>query len=105
MAEEFNKLSNKDLVKDSGITDVYEAQFTQMTPQVTAGLNDLDREFATGKIHMDDYNEGLLAGVGALASLHRNLNEGSKIRKNSKGEWEAITVELGNLTEAEQKAV
>lgn len=67
-------------------TDLYEATLTAATGAVTDGLIDLNKQFKSGSINMDEYYKGTIAGTKALITAHSKTNK--NIKKNSDGIWE-----------------
>ena len=67
-------------------TDLYEATLTAATGAVTDGLVDLNKQFKSGSINMDEYYKGTIAGTKALITAHSKINK--NVKKNSDGIWE-----------------
>ena len=67
-------------------TDLYEATMTAATGSIADGLADLNSQFKSGQVNMDEYYKGTIAGTKALITAHSKTNK--NIKKNSDGIWE-----------------
>ena len=67
-------------------TDLYEATLVAATGSIADGLVDLNKQFKSGSINMDDYYEGTIAATQALITSQSKLNK--NIKQNSDGTWE-----------------
>lgn len=67
-------------------TDLYEATLVAATGSVADGLIDLNKQFKSGSINMDDYYRGTIAATQTLITAQSKLNK--NITQNSDGTWE-----------------
>ena len=56
-------------------TDLYEATLTTATGAIADGLVDLNKQFESGSINMDEYYEGTIAGTKALITAQAKTNK------------------------------
>lgn len=81
----FHRL-NEEIDDNIEETDLYEATLVAATGSIADGLIDLNKQFKSGSINMDDYYEGTIAATQALITSQSKLNK--NIRQNSDGTWE-----------------
>lgn len=69
-------------------TDLYEATLTAATGAVADGLIDLNKQFESGAINMDEYYEGTIAGTKALMTAQAKTNK--YIEKAANGTYKLV---------------
>ena len=77
---------NSEIESNTADTDLLEATFTSMTSQLMDGLMDVNKEFTSGQIDMDEYYESTISGAEALINLYQKQN--NNLEKNADGIWE-----------------
>ena len=77
---------NKEIDDNIDQTDLYEATLVAATGSVADGLVDLNKQFKSGSINMDEYYRGTIAATKTLISAQSKLDK--NIIKNADGIWE-----------------
>ena len=77
---------NSEIESNTADTDLLEATFTSMTSQLMDGLMDVNKEFTSGQMDMDEYYESTISGAEALINLYQKQN--NNLEKNADGIWE-----------------
>lgn len=67
-------------------TDLFEATLTAATGSIADGLADLNKQFKSGSINMDDYYKGTISATKALISSQGKLDK--YIEKTDEGIWQ-----------------
>ena len=69
-------------------TDLYETTLTAATGAVADGLIDLNKQFESGSINMDEYYEGTIAGTKALMTAQAKTNK--YVEKTADGTYKLV---------------
>ena len=77
---------NSEIESNTADTDLLEATFTSMTSQLMDGLMDVNKQFTSGQMDMDEYYESTISGAEALINLYQKQN--NNLEKNADGIWE-----------------
>ena len=77
---------NSEIESNTADTDLLEATFTSMTSQLMDGLMDVNKEFTSGQMDMDEYYESTISGAEALINLYQKQN--NNLEQNADGIWE-----------------
>lgn len=77
---------NSEIESNTADTDLFEATFTSMTSQLMDGLMDVNKQFTSGQMDMDEYYESTISGAEALINLYQKQN--NNLEQNADGIWE-----------------